>query len=414
VTIIGRIYKKNALLVLVTAGCAIMALLFTVYGYERTWHLWNIHTYSPPFADSRNITSGAESHALGYDPLIHNPRDPWGRPMNYPRIWQLLSYLGIGQQDTIYFGIAFAALFFSGVFLATGSTGQRTALAMACCIFSPAVLLGLERGNNDLLIFFLLAVSIRVIKKSPVATAILIGCAFLLKLYPILAISVFLRENRRLFQNLFLVGLFLAFAYLALMHDEIRLIRIATPQTPFGSYGLDVAWEQLQCKHVFPGAVLSVQIASYVIAILVAAFSILHAGRQTYPQDAQDNHLDAFRVGASIYVGTFVAIGHNFDYKMMFLLFAVPQLSLWIRSPQRWISCVAAVTATCVVVSFWSIAVGPILTYIPLGLYVHGVLDSGAKGVVFAGLCYLFVYSCPEWIKSPSFCTNAAPKLAGA
>lgn len=41
--------------------------------------------------------------------------------------------------------------------------------------------------------------------------------------------------------------------------------------------------------------------------------------------------LDAFWVGASVYLGTFVT-GHNFDYRLAVLVFTVPQLLLWARS----------------------------------------------------------------------------------
>ena len=387
---------KNTLLLLVVAGCAIMVALFAVYGYERTWRLWNVPALLPSFADARVITAGAESHALGYDPLLNNPRDPWGRTMNYPRIWQLLFYLGIDQQDTIYFGVIFAVLFFAAIFLAIGNVGRRTAWVTACGIFSPAVLLGLERGNNDLLIFFLLALSVVAIKKSTVATAILIVCAFVLKLYPIFAIAVYLREPKRLLQKLLLVNLFIACAYSAIMIDELRLVRVGTPSSAVVSYGIAVAWMRL--GHHFPGGTLPLQVASYATAILIAAFSGLHAGRQASFQGAQNGHIDAFRVGAAIYVGTFL-IGTNWDYRLIYLLFTIPQLLSWTGSPQRWIRCIAAMTVTCTMVSLWSLIAERLLAHIPFGTLAYVRLDFVAKGTVFAGLLYLLIYSCPDWIK---------------
>ena len=85
--------------------------------------------------------------------MVYNPRHPFGELMDYPRIWQLLFHLGIDQKDTIYFEAAFVSLFFLGIFLFVGEINQTIAVALACGIFSPAVLLGIERGDNDLVIF---------------------------------------------------------------------------------------------------------------------------------------------------------------------------------------------------------------------------------------------------------------------
>ena len=47
-----------------------------------------------------------------------------------------------------------------------------------------------------------------------------------------------------------------------------------------------------------------------------------------------DRALAAFRVGAATYVGTFL-LGGNFNYRLAFLLFALPQLVRWSRPTDR-------------------------------------------------------------------------------
>jgi hypothetical protein len=88
-----KVEGKKSLLVAIVLCVAILGMLFLAFGYESTWRLWNIPTAAPYFADLRTITGGAESHELGYDPLLNNPRDPWERTMNYPRIWQCLFWI---------------------------------------------------------------------------------------------------------------------------------------------------------------------------------------------------------------------------------------------------------------------------------------------------------------------------------
>src|SRR5258708_3409111 len=98
-------------------GLAIVgfSLLVHIYGYDKTWQLWNIPTLSPHFADLRVITAGSESYAKGHDPMINNPADPWGRPLNYPRVWQSLYLLGINQSHTTCLGISLIFLFVLGL-----------------------------------------------------------------------------------------------------------------------------------------------------------------------------------------------------------------------------------------------------------------------------------------------------------
>jgi hypothetical protein len=45
---------------------------------------------------------------------------------------------------------------------------------------------------------------------------------------------------------------------------------------------------------------------------------------------ADERHLDAFWIGGCVYVGTFV-VGNNFDYKLVCLLFTIPQLLRWAK-----------------------------------------------------------------------------------
>ncbi|MBT3320795.1 MAG: hypothetical protein HN392_00765 [Anaerolineae bacterium] len=88
---------------------------FKIYGYESTWKFWEVPTIMPPFADLRLIPGGAETFQQGLDPTIENPGDPYGRIFNYPRIWYLVFYTGITQDDVIWLGIVIFSLFYIGL-----------------------------------------------------------------------------------------------------------------------------------------------------------------------------------------------------------------------------------------------------------------------------------------------------------
>jgi len=70
----------------VAAMLAFAAALF-FRGPDATFRVWGLNVESPAFSDSRVITAGIESLRDGHQPWVHNPRDPWQRNFNYPRVW---------------------------------------------------------------------------------------------------------------------------------------------------------------------------------------------------------------------------------------------------------------------------------------------------------------------------------------
>lgn len=63
-------------------------------------------------------------------------------------------------------------------------------------VFSPAVMLALERGNNDLAVFVLVAAGVRVLglaKPGAFAGPALLFSAFVLKLFPVFSFAAIAR-----------------------------------------------------------------------------------------------------------------------------------------------------------------------------------------------------------------------------
>ena len=104
-------------------------VFFYIVGYEAGWRYWNVPTISPPFADLRSLTHDARTAEMGLDPMIENPADPWRRPLNYPRIWQVLYALGLRAEHSVWLAVAFVSSFFLGlVFLVRDEPASTTAL----------------------------------------------------------------------------------------------------------------------------------------------------------------------------------------------------------------------------------------------------------------------------------------------
>jgi len=80
---------KKALLLIVVVMLALIGLSFRFYGYEATWHLWNIPTIKPFFADLRTV--------IGWSDAIREGRNlPL---MDYPPLWLYIGRMGIGQEQ---------------------------------------------------------------------------------------------------------------------------------------------------------------------------------------------------------------------------------------------------------------------------------------------------------------------------
>jgi hypothetical protein len=396
---------KRFLSIGVSLGIILIGVLSVSLGYEQTWRLWNIPTLSPCFADCRVITSGAESRALGYNPLLNNPQDPWKRTMNYPRIWQMLYRVGVNQNDTVYGGCLFAALFVLGLFLYTPATLTRlTSAILILSIFSPAVLTGVERGNNDLLMFFLLSLAIFCMKsdgatlKGMAVAAVL--TAFVLKLYPIFGVGLILNQKKKFVMRMGLFAVAFATIYCLATYIDLVWIRHAVPDCVYPCYGINILWMKVG-NHGPAGLGRIMKLLSYIVVVICLALALRGIFSKKFScsgeADRDQRTLDAFRVGSGVYVGTFL-LGSNFDYRLVFLLFVIPQLALWANSRFNSIAKVAQWAVLAIVFSLWRFILDPFVSFLHLGFW-GSLLPEISSWFIFGGLLFLFSCSLPQWVK---------------
>ena len=118
----GRIVAAGALAVYLLA----VAIPRIVSGID-IWPALGVPSGPSLFFDTRNLTAALECRRLGFDPLVESPCDPWGRPLNYPRVWLALRFLGLDQSDTVALALLFIALFLVAVYLLMGrlTLGRR-------------------------------------------------------------------------------------------------------------------------------------------------------------------------------------------------------------------------------------------------------------------------------------------------
>jgi hypothetical protein len=227
--------------------------------------------------------------------------------------------------------------------------------------------------------------------------AVILMIASFLKLFPVFGLAIFLGENRSRFWTISLSVFAIFLVYAVLTYSNISASFAYTEKGAELSYGVNVIplyLEQLSgSKQLFD---LLTPIFS-LVGLGLSLFAFYLGSKAESLRVNESQHLSAFRLGAMIYIGTFF-IGNNWDYRLIFLLFAVPQLVEWaIESPARKS---ARWTMVSLVIACWYLINVYIFSFLGIDKTFVFFLDQISKWGLFAGLCYFFLASAPDWLKA--------------
>jgi hypothetical protein len=376
--------------------------IFSSVFFQNVWLIrkWNIPLDPPGFLDSRQLAWASEAHARGYDPLIENPVNPRGHQLNYPRIWHLLFALGINEDHTNIIGSIVVIIFFIvvGIFWFSRKYDNLTYLILSIVFLSPAVMLGVERSNIEIILFSVLALALLVNYFSSIPALLIFIFASILKLYPVFGFIYLLKENRRRFWILFLSAIGIFILYGIFSFNDFKQVYQTTPKLVGSSFGINVWWMGLGHSRFFNLPVSEsltgfLKIFSYALVFLILS-ATLYLGmlRKVAGHYSHGRHLDAFRVGAGIYIACFLLMNTH-DYRLIFLIFTVPQLAAWLRDKEESISFVPLITLLSIVFSMWSAFVMRLL-----GRNLTFVMEEFLNWIILAGLLYLIFASLPDWL----------------
>jgi len=316
-------------------GAAWVFGILWLFAYPGYWpyflgplHLTGERLY--PFLDMHGRLAAFEATRMGIDILYNpNPLDPLSR-INIKPTWPLgLSFLGLGRSHLVICGIA-AGISFIAItlsWLRPQKIWESFLLFFIC--FSPAVLLGIERANDDLVYFSLLALvplSLRLRSDRGYWFAWLV--IFLLapaKYYPGAVFLVLLGEVRswRQLGLLFGTGVLFVAAYATINIEEILYLRNAVPSPSYYmAHGGALAF-----------AMFSGQTFFYLIfLILFFVLGGLPIFRASWPEiDLTDSDRRWLLLGSSVFGFCFL-LNSNFDYRLIFILPTLPALLRIARS----------------------------------------------------------------------------------
>jgi hypothetical protein len=314
-------------------------------GYAA-WHALRVPAAERSYDDARLLLEGLDCVRAGINPYLEVKCDWRFRLFNYPSIWLLPQHVGLTVDQTDAFGFTTAALFVVSLLVVFGRTTPLAGLLGGVCLVSPAVMLGIARGNTDLLIFSLLVATATLAFALPraqdatLATGLVI--LSILKLYPIAAVVALLRPTSK---AIALAGIVTAIFALWIFNirADLVLVQSNTPAFAWKSFGYKTAFIEsyqffepgfLTPAGLYPAplpSLLNTVALSTLLVVVIVSVALGARLRQRMPVKLEPRNPAHFYflVGASIYVLTF-ALGANFNYRLIFLLLCIPLLTDWL------------------------------------------------------------------------------------
>jgi hypothetical protein len=312
--------------------------------------------------------------------------------MNYPHPWLYLHDLGVNGGNVMMAGDGIDALFLAAAFFVLGPLDAFGGLVAGGFLTSYAVMFGLERANVDLLMFALLAGALAGRRFPPLA-AFLISVAAILKVHPLFAFCAMVRRPWKQALPWLGAGVLLFIVVTSLHAREFVASLGSAPNMRTGnlSFGMTALGLEL-VEHAHRPDLYPVVLASgFALVILVGGAAV--RARPTLLLAREDERaLVAFRIGASIYLGSYL-LGTNHDYRAACLLFCLPLLLRLLRrdTAPRW--AFASLLLVLLSVDWLYVA--------PDGGVIDSTLKQGSSWALFFCLTGLVAATLPGTISGP-------------
>ena len=310
------------------------AAYFGVFAlYPGLYFALGVNHYDAWFIDTFALLASNDAVTRGLDPYAPNPLDYFHRQHVYSHWWLHLRDLGLTRKDVMWLGLGLAAAFLLAALWRLRPRTPRQLLWYAAVLCSSPILLAMDRGNNDLVIFVLLTPLVPCLLSGRRTVRwlapFLVVAAAMLKYYPAAAGLLLLAaaDRRELRSRLLLTLLLLTAAGLSMTGDLAGFGSLA-PQPAgllsFGATGFfnDLGWTGWAPKLVCAGIGLVVVVRSWSGRVL----------QDWEPAPAQRADWLYFILGAALLTGCFFT-SMNFGYRWIFALWLAPLLWVLPRDP---------------------------------------------------------------------------------
>jgi hypothetical protein len=252
---------------------------------------------------------------LEFVEIVHDKGNPYVKshyvfPFVYPKIWSVL-YPVFQVKNCRTIGLILSILYFATIFFFIKISNYLDLFIYSMIIISPSFMLGIERGNVDIMLFSILGLSLLFYKKDSILSIFILLSSFF-KIFPIYAI-IALKSHFKI-----IVSVLVFILYLFIIKDQITCIthNLTFIKPYILAYGVCVLPDYLHISYKVP------LLFTYLFELILAIFLIFIIKPIKLGESKDDV---AFLIGAGIFVGTYI-FNSNFVYKMIFILFSIPKL----------------------------------------------------------------------------------------
>lgn len=330
-----RINGSGTVVLLGTAAAAFLLLaLGSAVGWDPSWRALGVTPLQPRFFDMHVINDYAACAQKGSG--VYTPHACNEDNFNIPPTWLWIGFLGIDGADSPWLSVGVIVVAATVMALLFCGRSWHHGLIGLGAMISPSVMMGVERGNLDLVILALVGSAALAYERRRIyATFSLLCVGILLKLFPMFCVTLVARFGKRSLLFATALAVF-SLIYVDLAMKYILLIRRNVPTTFVLSYGYKVIFlgvDHIRSEAGLPsiGLADTWMPASTVALVLVCAAAVAinsFRNRSEFCSIDASAAGTAFLFGAGIYCGTYL-LGTNFVYRLMFLLLCIPQLQDW-------------------------------------------------------------------------------------
>ena len=314
-------FKRNFILYLFFGFIILIVLSILTKGWLVTWNYPRLPSLLPPHFDLRFYQYPALAIEEGKDPLFSThelwaPANWRGHSRYYLPIFKLSHFLNFHKE--IYF-IIFANFIIINFIICIYKLIKlkKNSFWILILFFSGSTLLGIERTNNDLIIFCLLY---WVAVFPNILGTIFVLIATYIEFWPLASAISFIKKKIKILL-LFCLVIFVLYFY-KLIFSESGLQPI-NDWFSFGSKSTSITFQRyslININHTF--------ISFFLILLSLLTFTKkINFLKLEFKKEPNDFYERLFLIGSSTFCGLYI-LQSNYDYKLILLILCVPYITL--------------------------------------------------------------------------------------
>ena len=331
-----------------------------------------IHYDLPPFGDAHGITSAMACERQGIETYLGNPCHYKPVGFVYPPIWKLLRYLPVDGSWEVPLALGFIAVFALALCFIPPGESRRGRVLMALAVVSPATLMAVNYGNNDLVVFALLVAAIAALGLSGKGRALGYGLLVftgLLKFFPFAAMGWAATERPRIAAAVVAALALVLFAFVLLAGEQLPLSLASMVTMSAGSYvfGLkDLAVMATEMGLAGPGSAWALRIGLTTVLLVAGWQTSKRYAALNLPEFMTEVQWRFLVIGALVLLGAYLG-NQNLAYRMIFVLLLLPGLDALRRVPGERFGQMAIIAVA-------------LMYFFPLRIHLEDLFAQGSQG----------------------------------